>query len=138
MHYEKSERIQHESYCCPVHFMQDILDTLFDEDLEIGQVHIISDKYTTEQLVKTICQITVNDFEFELQVVDFDKFDDEIDEYMITILNNGEVYVEKAINKDAEYYDCDGFMFVESEVSEDAYNGNNRGNDVMVFSIEEE
>ena len=43
----------------------------------------------------------------------------------------------KAIDKNAEYYERDGFIFVESEVSEDAYNGRNRHCDVMVFEIEE-
>ncbi|MDF2701051.1 MAG: hypothetical protein K0Q49_2615 [Haloplasmataceae bacterium] len=105
MRYEKSVRVQHEDYCCPVHLMQDILDTLLNEESELDMVHIISDKYTTEILLKTI-------------------------------LDDGEVFVEKAINKNAEYYDCDGFMFVESEVSEDVYNGHNRGNDVMVFTVD--
>ena len=57
---------------------------------------------------------------------------------MITILDDGEVFIEPAINKDAEYYECDGFMFVESEVSEDVYSEINEYNDVMVFSIDEE
>jgi hypothetical protein len=136
MRYEKSVRVQHEDYCCPVHLMQDILDTLLNEESELDMVHIISDKYTTEILLKTICQIESDEIELELQVIDFDKYDDEVDEYMITILDDGEVFVEKAINKNAEYYDCDGFMFVESEVSEDVYNGHNRGNDVMVFTVD--
>lgn len=137
MKYEKSERVQHEDYCCPVHFMEDVLDTLYNEDLEIDQVNIIADTYLTEVIFKTICKITVNDFEFDLAVVDFDRLDDEVDEYIITILNDGEVFIEPAINKDAEYFECDGFIFAESEVSEDAYNGKNRSCDVMVFSIDE-
>jgi hypothetical protein len=137
MKYEKSDRIQYEDYCCPVHFMEDVLETLFDDGLDTDQVHIISDKELTEALLKIICQIQVEDFEFDLQVVDFDRLDDEVDEYMITILDDGEVFVEKAIDKNAKYFDCDGFMFVEAEVSEDAYSGNNRHNDVMVFEIEE-
>lgn len=138
MRYEKSDRVQHENYCCPVHFMEDVLDTLFNEDLEIDQVHIIADTYLTELIFKTICQITVNDFEFDLTVVKFDAEDYDTDEYRITILNDGQVFVEPAIDKDAEYYDCDGFIFAESEVSEDVYNGHNRHCDVMVFSIDGE
>ena len=137
MNYEKSDRIQHESYCCIPHFVQDVIATLFDEDLETDQVHIIADTELTEALFKVICQTTVNDFEFDLAMIDFDKFDDEIDEYCITILDDGEVFIEKAIDKNAIYFERDGFIFAESEVSEDAYNGRNRHCDVMVFEIEE-
>jgi hypothetical protein len=138
MRYEKSERVQHENYCCIPHFLEDVLDTLFSEDLEIDQVHIIADTYLTEAIFKIICQTTINDFEFDLTVIKFDTEDYDTDEYRITILNDGEVFVEPAIDKDAEYYDCDGFIFVESEVNEDAYSGNNRNNDVMIFSIDED
>ena len=138
MRYEKTDRVQGvESYCCIPHFVQDVIATLFDEDLEIDQVNIIADTELTEVLFKTICQATINDFEFELAVVDFDKYDDEVDEYCITILNDGQVFIEKAIDKNADYYECDGFIFAESEVSKDAYNGRNRHCDVMVFSIDE-
>ena len=137
MRYEKSERVQHEHYCCPFHLIQDVIDTLFDGNLDTDQVHIIADKYLTEALIKTICQTGIDDYEFDLVVVDFDIREDQVDEYRITILNDGEVYIEPAINKDAEYYDCDGFIFVEYEVNEDAYNGNNRKNEVMVFSVNE-
>jgi hypothetical protein len=138
MRYEKSERVQHENYCCIPHFLEDVIATLFSEDLEIDQVHIIADTYLTEAIFKTICQTTINDFEFDLTVIKFDTEDYDTDEYRITILNDGEVFVEPAIDKDAEYYDCDGFIFVESEVNEDAYSGNNRNNDVMIFSIDED
>jgi hypothetical protein len=137
MRYEISDRIQHENYCCPAHFMEDVIDTLFSEDLETDKVHIIADTELTEVLFKVISQITVNDFEFDFAVVDYDKFDDEIDEYCITILNDGEVFIEKAIDKNANYFELDGFVFAESEVSEDVYNGRNRHCDVMVFSIDE-
>jgi hypothetical protein len=138
MRYEKSERVQHENYCCIPHFLEDVIATLFSEDLEIDQVHIIADTYLTEAIFKIICQTTINDFEFDLTVIKFDTEDYDTDEYRITILNDGEVFVEPAIDKDAEYYDCDGFIFVESEVNEDAYSGNNRNNDVMIFSIDED
>lgn len=137
MKYKLTDRIQHESYCCPFHLLEDVINTLFEESLNIDQVHIISDKYLTESLIKTICQTGVNDFEFDLQIIDFDKLDDEIDEYRITILDDGEVFIEPAINKNAEYYDCDGFIFAECEVSEDAYNGHNRHCDVIVFEVED-
>jgi hypothetical protein len=137
MKYEKSDRIQYEDYCCVPHFMEDVVNTLFNEDLEIDQVHIIADTYLTEAIFKTICQIKVNDFEFDLTVVKFDAEDYDTDEYRITILNDGQVFVEPAIDKNANYYDCDGFIFAETEVSEDAYNGNNRHCDVMVFEIED-
>ena len=136
MRYEKSERVQHESYCCTSHFIQDVIETLFDEDLLTDQVHIIADTELTEILFKAICQTTVNDFKFDLQIVDFDKFDDEIDEYCITILDDGEVFLEKAVDKNANYYERDGFIFAEYEVSDDAYNGRNRRCDVMVFDID--
>lgn len=137
MRYEKSERVQHESYCCINHFVLDVLNTLFDEDSDNESVHIIADKYLVEELIKVICQVRVNDFEFDLAMLDFNTIDDEIDEYCITIFDDGDVYVLPAINKNAEYYDCDGFIFAEYEVSEDAYNGKNRRCDVMVFDIDE-
>ena len=137
MLYEKSERVQHESYCCISHFIQDVIDTLLNEDSDNESVHIIADKYLVEELIKVICQVRVNDFEFDLAMLDFNTIDDEIDEYCITIFDDGEVFVEKAIDKDANYYEYDGFIFAEYEVSEDAYNGRNRRCDVMVFDIDE-
>ena len=135
MRYEKSERVQHESYCCIPHFIEDVIETLFDEDSDNESVHIIADKYLVEELIKVICQVRVNDFEFDLAMLDFNMIDDEVDEYCITIFDDGEVFVEKAIDKDANYYEYDGFIFAEYEVSEDAYNGRNRRCDVMVFDI---
>lgn len=135
MLYEKSDRVQHESYYCIHHFITDVIDTLFDEDSDNESVHIIADKYLIEELIKVICQVKVNDFEFNLVMVDFNMIDDEVDEYCITIFDDGEVFVEKAIDKDANYYEYDGFIFAEYEVSEDVYEGNNRRCDVMVFDI---
>lgn len=136
MKYEKSERVQFSTYCCIPHLILDALNTLQDEDLNIDQVNIITDKYMTEELIKVICQSDIEDFEFDLAFIDFNMYDESIDEYRITIFDDGEVYIEPAIDKDAEYYDCDGFIFAELGVSDDAYKGNNRGNDVMVFEIE--
>lgn len=138
MIYEKSDRVQRTEYGCPVCFMQDVIETLFDEDSDVDQVNIIADTYLTEVILKTICRVQIDDFEFDLDFIDFNTSDDNIDEYKITIFDDGDVYIEPAINKDAEYYDCDGFMFVEADVSDDAYNGNNRHCDVMVFTIENE
>lgn len=135
MYYEKSERVQHTSYCCINHFILDVLETLLDEDMNNESVHIIADKFLVEKLIKVICQANIDDFEFNLALVDFYRFDDTIDEYRITIFTDGEVYVESAINKNANYYDCDGFIFAECEVSDDVYMGNNKHCDVMVFDI---
>ena len=137
MYYEKSERVQHTSYCCINHFILDVLQTLLDEDMNNESVHIIADKYLVEKLIKIICQVSINDFEFNLVRVDFNIFEDSIDEYRITIFDDGDVFIEPAIDENAEYYGCDGFIFAEYEVSEDAYSGNNRDCNVMVFDIEE-
>lgn len=137
MRYEKSDRVQHDNYCCEISFIEDVLDTLFDEDLNVDNVSIIADTYIIELLLKTICRLEIDDFEFDLQAIDFNKFNDACDKYKIMLFKDGEMYVESAIDRDANYYDCDSFIFVESEVSEDAYSGNNRHNDVMVFSIDD-
>ena len=100
MRYEKSERVQHESYCCIPHFIEDVIETLFDEDSDNESVHIVADKYLVEELIKVICQVRVNDFEFDLAMLDFNMIDDEVDEYCITIFDDGEVFVDKAIDKD--------------------------------------
>ena len=135
MRYKMQERVQKESYCCTVSLLEDVVNTLFDEELCNECVHIITDKHMTEKLVKNICQLTINDFTFNLTYVNFDSLDDSIDEYRITIYNNGKVYVSSAIDENAEYYSCDGFLFVEYEVSEDVYRGNNRNCDTIVFDI---
>ena len=135
MRYEVSERVQSEKYCCNECFLADVIATLFDESLNIDQVDIITDRYKTAELIKLLSSITVNGFEFELAIIDFNIYEDAIDEYKISITNDGEVYVESAINKDAEYHECYGFMFVDESVSQDAYEGNNALNDVMVFEI---
>lgn len=136
MKYKLTDRIQYESYCCVYHLIYDVIETLLDESIDIESVHIIADKDLIEELIKVICQTTVNDFEFELSCIDFQLYNDEIDEYRMTIFDDGSVYIEPAIDKNAEYYDCDGFIFAECEVSEDAYSGNNRHCDVMVFDVE--
>ena len=101
MKYEMSDRIQFEDYCCYGSFMCDVIETLYDESLDIDEVNIIADTYTTENIIKTICQISMEDFKFELMLAKFDKANNEVDEYEITILNDGEVFVESAIDKNA-------------------------------------
>lgn len=135
MKYQISERVQHVHYCCEIDFIKDVLETLLNEDLNSGCVNIIADKEITELILKTICKVDINSFEFELKEIDFSKDFRDIDEYRIILFDDGTVYVEPAIDKDADYYDCDGFIFVESEVSEDSYLGSNASCDVMVFSI---
>lgn len=137
MRYNISNRVQKESYCCEVSFIQDVLSTLFNPDLDTDCVDIISDKYMTECILKAICKVEINGFEFDLQMIEFGLDEDGIDEYRITISDDGSIYIEPAIDKNAEYYMCDGFMFVEREVSSDVYLGDNRRNNVMVFSIED-
>ena len=138
MIYEKSERVQHNTYESIPHLIMDALETLQNEDLYIDQVHIIADKYMTEKLIKIICRAQLDDFTFDLSIIDFSIDEDLVDDYRTTILDTGEVYIEPAIDKDANYYDCEGFIFAEADVSPDAYNGNNRGNNTMVFKIENE
>ncbi len=135
MKYKLQERIQHCHYECEHEFLFDVLSTLIDEELMADSVSIISDKCTTELIMRTMCQMKFEDFIFDFQSIDFRMNDESIDEYFIHIFNDGEVYIEPAINKDAEYKECDGILFVESEVSEDAYQESNQFNEVMVFSI---
>lgn len=135
MKYEKSDRVQHESYCCLLCFLSDVLETLFDESNDEGQVHIIADEFITGELIKLICKVEIDDFEFDLQVVEFDK--DNAEEYRITILDSGEVYIESAVDKNGEYHDCDGFIFADVDVDESVIQGNNRRCDVMIFDIDE-
>ena len=135
MRYEKSERIQGiETYCCPVSFFGDVLETLFDESNDAGMVHIIADDFITEKLIKFICAIKIEGFDFDLQSIDFDKNID--DEFRITILDNGEVDIEPSTNDKGEYFECDGFIFADIDVDEDAFNGENRRCDTIIFEIE--
>lgn len=135
MNYEYSDRVQFSSYDDTLYFVLDVIDTLLNKEYKPECVTIISDKYTTEDIIKTICQVKFDDFQFDFSLIDFNKMDDSIDEYSITLFDDGEVYVKRAIDKNAEYYEHDSFMFVETDVSSDSYNGVNRSNDVMVFSI---
>jgi len=133
MRYELSERIQEETYCCPVSFFGDVLETLFDKSNDAGMVHIIADEFITEELIKFICAVKIEGFDFDL-TIDFDKSID--DEFRITILDNGEVNIEPSTNDNGEYFECDGFIFADIDVDEDAFNGENRRCDVVVFEIE--
>ena len=134
MKFNKSERI--ESYCYPttLDFINDVIETILDEDNYERSANIVSDINTTKELLEFIIWSKLENFDFDIQVVDFR---DEVEDYLITILDIGEVYIEPAINKNGEYYDLDGFIFAHKNVSSDAYNGRNRNCDTMVFSIGE-
>ena len=134
MKFNKSERIQNYCYPTTLDFINDAIETILDEDNYESSVNIISDINTTTELLEFIISSNLEHFNFDVQIVDIR---DEIEDYMITILDIGEVYVEPAINKDNEYYDLDGFIFAHKNVNSDAYNRRNRNCDTMVYSISE-
>lgn len=135
MRYEKTDRIQYERYCCTGCFFTDVLSTLFDESNDTGLVHIIADDIVTEELIKLICQIEIEGFEFDLSGIEFKKR--EFDEFLVTISTDGEVFVDSSTDKNGEYYECDGFIFADIEVDSKAFEGNNRRCDTMIFEIDE-
>lgn len=136
MLYEKTDRIQSALYETTLDLLADAIETLLDEEVDVDQVNILVSEYTAEELIKTICQTQINDFEFILQSLSFNRGDG-IDEYRVSICDDGEVYVEHAMDKDGNYFDCDGFIFAESCISPLSAEGNNRHCDVMVFDINE-
>jgi len=134
MKFNKSERIQNYCYPTTLDFINDVIETILDDDNYERSVNIISDINTTKELLEFIISSKLEHFNFDIQLVDLR---DEVEDYIITILDIGEVYVEPAINKYNEYYDLDGFIFAHKNISTDAYNGRNRNCDTMIFSIGE-
>lgn len=134
MKFNKTDRVQ--SYCYPttLDFVNDVIETILDEDNFERSANIISDFNTTNELLEFIQSSKLENFDFDIQIIDFR---DEVEEYMITILDDGEVYVEPAIDKNGEYYDLDGFIFAHKNIGSEVYSGRNRNCDTMVFTINE-
>jgi hypothetical protein len=135
MRYQKSERIQNEDYSSISEFLNDVIETLIDESNYEQTVNIIADTELTEMLIKEFYSNNVEDFKFNLQIVDYTQKDNTITEFKITILSDGEVFIEPAMDKNGEYYDCDGFIFLQNEITDKILKGNNRRCDAIVFEI---
>lgn len=134
MKFNKSDRVQNYCYHTTLDFINDVIETILDEDNFERSANIISDFNTTNELLEFIKSSNLENFDFDIQIVDFR---DEIEEYMITILDIGEVYVEPAVDKNGKYYDLDGFIFTHKNIGSEVFNSKNRNCDVMVFSIDE-
>jgi hypothetical protein len=132
MKFKKTDRVQSETYPTTIDFINDVIETILDEDNFERSASIISDYNTTNELLEFIQASNVEYFNFDVQIVDFR---DEVEEYMITILDIGEVYVEPAADKNGRYHEIDGFLFVHKDIDSEVYNGRNRRNDVMIFDL---
>ena len=134
MKFSKSDRIQTYTYETTLDFINDVIETVLDEDNFERSANIISDFNTTNELLEFIKASDLEYFKFDIQIEDFR---DDAEEYLITILDIGEVYVEPVIASNGEYYDLDGFIFAHKNIGSDVYTGKNRNCDTMVFSIDE-
>jgi hypothetical protein len=136
--YKRTERVQFDSYSSTMDFMNDVIETLLDEDNIDEQATIIADRDTIVNILDLIDRNLIDNFEFEIQYNIFDEMDKiKNDIYRLDILDDGEIFIEKAVNHNGDYYDCDGFIFAEKHIDMDAYQNNNRRCDVMVFDIDE-
>ena len=131
MKYKKSERVQSEVYSSIEDLISDVIETVLDEDNYERSANIVSDRKTIENILDYIDKSSL-DFEFNVNIIDFR---DNTDEYILTILDDGELFVEPVIDKNGKYYDLDGFLFVDKCMGSDVYKGKNRRCDTMLFDL---
>jgi hypothetical protein len=130
MRYKKSERVQSETYSSVEELILDAIEAIKDEDNYERSVSIIANRDIIEYVAEYIEQSEL-DFKFDIVVADFR---DNVDEYIIDIIDTGEVWIEP-VKVNNSYCELSGFMYVHKNIDLEAYNGENRRNDVIVFSL---
>lgn len=133
MRFKNHTRIQNESYSSISELIADAIETVMDEQNDERKTNIISSRQITEDFLDYINKSEL-DFKFDEPLT---NYKDGNDEYMLTICDDGEVYVDPTTDKNGEYYDLDGFIYVHNDVNLDILNGNNRRCDVIIYSVDE-
>ena len=70
MKFNKSERIQNYCYPTTLDFINDVIETILDEDNYESSVNIVSDINTTTELLEFIISSNLEQFNFDVQLVD--------------------------------------------------------------------
>lgn len=133
MKYEKTDRIQDEDYYSNVDFLNDVIETLLDESNYEKTISIFADKEIISEICETMKNADINQFEFDFQTEEINENFNGIG--MITLYEDGAIFVDSATDKNNNFYECDGFLFVHKDVDKEAIQGRNRRCDVMVFDI---
>lgn len=133
MRYEKSDRIQNENYSSTTDLLNDIIETLLDESNYEKTINIFADREIIADICEIMKTVDINQFEFDFQTEEINDNFNGIG--MITIFEDGAIFVNSATDKNDKFYECDGFLFVHKDVDEEAIQGRNRRCDVMIFDL---
>lgn len=139
MRYEKSDRVQRESYSSAIELVYDIVETLNDESNYDDVVNVIAPKDIVIKLINFLDNVYVKNldanFTFDVKDLDLSDFEDNI--ITLAVYRDGEIYLESATDCDNEFYECDGFIFLHNDVDIAAIENNNRRCDTIIFEINE-
>jgi len=128
-----------EEFCCEHCLVNNVLEAMFEiqsmKDGEYTSVAIMCKEDLAEKLIKLFGNTTLNDFEFDFTVINFDKVDYE-GEYVVLVDTNGEVSVEKIYDEDGLQTFDEDLIFISDECCSRIFiNQNDFCDNVISFGI---
>ena len=103
----KYDGVEVEDYCCIRHFLEAVIEEVFDTDDEYSSTTIVAKGDLAQDLIRLLLSMQIDDeddgnFLFHMCMVDFDSIEYD-KEYYISINNDFEVWCEPAYH-DGIYY----------------------------------
>ena len=133
----KHNNVEVEDYCCINHFLDAVIEEVFDTDSEFASTTIVAKGDLAEDLIRLLLSTTMeddDDFVFHMGMVDFDSVEYN-QEYYISINTDHEVWCEPACHDGIYYTDEADHTYV-SEDSDYKILGCVESDDVTIFGFE--
>ena len=135
----KYDGVEVEDYCCIKHFLESIIEEVFDTDDEFASTTIVAKGDLAEDLIRLLLSTTMeddDDFVFHMGMVDFDSVEYN-QEYYISINTDHEVWCEPACHDGIYYTDEADFTYV-SEDSDYKILDYVESDDITIFGFGDE
>ena len=110
----KYDGVEVEDYCCIRHFLDSVIEEVFDTDDEFSSTTIVANGELAQDLIRLLLSTTMEDddnFVFHMGMVDFDSIDYD-KEYYISINTDHEIMCDKAYHDGTYYIDEADFTYV--------------------------
>lgn len=139
---DRYEKIQKTEFQCIHELIGDVIETVVELDDEYGSVTIVANCELAEDLVKTLSNIEIDDFEITYGIVEFNNIEyDGL--YYVTINNDGTLWCEPAWHGDNEYhkagynYTEGNLIYIWSEDIDDKIIETLEDNNILIFDFAE-
>ena len=136
----KHDDIEVKDYCCIKHFLESIIEELFDTDDEFSSTTIVASGDLAHDLIRLLLSMQIDDedddnYLFHMGMVDFDSIEYD-KEYYISINNDFEVWCEPAYH-DGIYYSDEADHTYVYEDSDYKVLEKVESDDVTIFGFED-